>query len=254
MNQQPDKLFRDKLEGYQKPAPASAWEKIAAAQTKKNDKWLWLKIAASITLLAVAGYMLLPVNNTTELTKETSTKSPEEKKTEQVPQSVEESTKELKAETTTPPVPSNNNSAHVAKKNKKIENVTPANDEGQQFPTVKENITDQEMLDVPLEVNENIASVKAVVQPEAEETAVAAQVEPQNITLVYTAKDVEEYLDKKSLAEATSDSKKSSTLKKLLKKANDLTNNQDPFGELRQKKNEILALNFKNEKQRGQNK
>ena len=41
---------------------------------------------------------------------------------------------------------------------------------------------------------------------------------------------------------------------KLLKKANDLKNNHDPMGELRQKKNEILALNFKGEKQRGQNK
>jgi hypothetical protein len=41
---------------------------------------------------------------------------------------------------------------------------------------------------------------------------------------------------------------------KLLKKANNLTSNQDPLGELRQKKSEILALNFKNDKQRGQNK
>ena len=60
MNQQPDKLFREKLEGYQKPAPASAWEKIAAAQSKKNDKWLWLKIAASIAFVAVIGYMSWP--------------------------------------------------------------------------------------------------------------------------------------------------------------------------------------------------
>jgi hypothetical protein len=60
-------------------------------------------------------------------------------------------------------------------------------------------------------------------------------------------------LDKKALAQATSEEKKSSTFKKLLKKANDLKSNQDPFGDLREKKNEILALNFRNEK-RGQNK
>jgi hypothetical protein len=77
--------------------------------------------------------------------------------------------------------------------------------------------------------------------------------ETQNITLVYSAKEVDDYLDKNALAQATSKDKKPSTLKKLLQKANDLKNNQDPFGELRQKKNEILALNFKNEK-RGQNK
>jgi hypothetical protein len=56
------------------------------------------------------------------------------------------------------------------------------------------------------------------------------------------------------LAEATPELKKPSTLKKLLDKAYDLKHNQDAFGELRQKKNEILALNFKNEKQqRNQN-
>jgi hypothetical protein len=62
------------------------------------------------------------------------------------------------------------------------------------------------------------------------------------------------YLDKKSLAQATSGEKKPSTLRKLLDKAYDLKHNQDPFGDLRQKKNEILALNFRSEKQRSQNK
>jgi hypothetical protein len=75
------------------------------------------------------------------------------------------------------------------------------------------------------------------------------------ITLVYTVDEVnEKYLDKKSLAEATSADKKPSTLRKLLDKAYDLKHNQDPFGDLRQKKNEILAPNFKSEKQRSQNK
>ena len=114
--------------------------------------------------------------------------------------------------------------------------------------------TKEETLPLQNETKEDIALVETVIQPQIEDTSVAAKPEPQKITLVYTAKDVEEYLDKKYLAEATSESKKSSTLTKLLKKANDLTNNQDPFGELRQKKNEILALNFRSEKQRGQKK
>ena len=71
--------------------------------------------------------------------------------------------------------------------------------------------------------------------------------------MTITSEETNKYLNENALAEATSEEKKSSTLKKLLKKANDLKNNQDPFGDLRQKKNEILALNFKNEK-RGQNK
>ena len=88
MNQQPDKLFREKLEGYQKPAPASAWEKIAAAQSKKNDRWLWLKIAACIAFVAAAGYMVLPENKTSDLSHDTSTKPSVEKTTEHASQAV----------------------------------------------------------------------------------------------------------------------------------------------------------------------
>ncbi|HTF17848.1 MAG TPA: hypothetical protein VK658_07235 [Chryseolinea sp.] len=87
------------------------------------------------------------------------------------------------------------------------------------------------------------------VTDDAHMTPVAAV--SQSVTLTYTADDVSAYLDKNVDGEATDDDKKQSTLKKLLQKANDLKTNQDPFGELRQRKNEILALNFKNDK-RGQ--
>jgi hypothetical protein len=55
-------------------------------------------------------------------------------------------------------------------------------------------------------------------------------------------------LNKNSLAEATPAEKKPSTFKRVLNKALELKHNQDPIGDLREKKNEILALNFKNEK------
>ena len=74
-----------------------------------------------------------------------------------------------------------------------------------------------------------------------------------SITITITAEETDKYLNKNAIAEATSKERKSSTFKKLLKKANELTSNQDPFGDLRVKKNEILALEFKNDR-RGQNK
>ena len=101
---------------------------------------------------------------------------------------------------------------------------------------------------------ENIANDYDV---KLEETTVTPKVAPEKnkstMTLTFTAEETNKYLDKNALAEATQEDKKSSTFKKLLKKANDLKSNQDPFGDLREMKNEILALNFKNEK-RGQNK
>lgn len=73
------------------------------------------------------------------------------------------------------------------------------------------------------------------------------------MTLVFNARETEAYLDKNSVDDATEEGKDASTFKKLLQKARDLKTNQDPLGDLRLKKNEILALNFKNDK-RGQNK
>ncbi len=103
---------------------------------------------------------------------------------------------------------------------------------------------------------EVIENTPEVIQPNA-----IAQVEPnaetkvasgeKNIKITISANESEKFLNKNSLAQATPSEKKTSTLKKLLDKAEDM----DPFGDLRQKKNEILALNFRSEKnQRGQNK
>ena len=60
MNQQPDKLFRDKLEHYKTPPPESAWEKIAASQIQSSNRGLWIKVAASASLVAIATYLLWP--------------------------------------------------------------------------------------------------------------------------------------------------------------------------------------------------
>jgi hypothetical protein len=250
MNQQPDKLFREKLEGYQKPAPASAWEKIAAAQTKKNDKGLWLKIAASILLAAVAAYLLLPGNNSTNISQPSLTEAATQKKDETTSQQ-QKPISDIPTEVKDEPAP-------IAKREttQKRKTVKKSMPEVEQTVIVAINEeTKPQNESMPLvEHNNIVVSPLAEIEVAVTETQTDLQPAQQGVTLVFTAEDVDEYLDKKALAEATSDSKKSSTLKKLLKKANDLTNNQDPFGELRQKKNEILALNFKSEKQRGQNK
>jgi hypothetical protein len=88
------------------------------------------------------------------------------------------------------------------------------------------------------------------------ESAIAAlRVNDQrSVTLIFNAEQVnEKFLNKNSIVEATPEEKKPSTLRKLLDKAYDLKHNQDPLGDLRQKKNEIFALNFKNDKQRSEN-
>lgn len=254
MNQQPDKFFREKLEHYQKPAPSTAWDKIADAQRKKNGRGLWLKIAASLLLLAIAGYFLWPTTVSVEQQRSISSNvqstDPKGDSTAQPGTTTEIKKPESNAE-------SKNN--FQAKKEAKTKEIV-----SRRNAVVKKNIEEKkstlalvnERSSVPVINDKNIMAEALII--DSVETPIAEvqsnkEKEVQSITLIYTAKEVDEYLDKNALAEATSRDKKPSTLKKLLQKANDLKNNQDPFGELRQKKNEILALNFKNEK-RGQNK
>ncbi|HET6539425.1 MAG TPA: hypothetical protein VFG46_03020, partial [Chryseolinea sp.] len=109
---------------------------------------------------------------------------------------------------------------------------------------------------VPSSTEENVQSIETPT-PETVSDQVVPPVpaikKSSSITITITAEETEKYLDKNAIAEATSKERKSSTFKKLLKKADELTSNQDPFGDLRVKKNEILALEFKNDR-RGQNK
>ncbi|MEO7988210.1 MAG: hypothetical protein ABI663_01635 [Chryseolinea sp.] len=253
MNQQPDKLFREKLEGYQKPAPASAWDKIETNLDNKSPKGLWWKIAASLLLIAVATYTLWPKTETTEgslAKKVEETKSLPTVKEDEV-------NKELIPTDQTPTViPEAVQKNNVAKSNN---NVAKSNKEYHQpkekiqEPTIalEESIVPvDENLNEVNPVTENII-VPEVVVANAETTIEKSD---EYITLVVTAEEANKYLTKNTNTEATPDGKKTSTFRKLLKKASDLTNDQRPLADLRQKKDEILALNFDSKKQRGQNK
>ena len=70
--------------------------------------------------------------------------------------------------------------------------------------------------------------------------------EPVNTTtILISAEEVNaKYLNEPFIADATPENKKSSKLRDLFEKAQDM----DPIGEIRQLKNEVLALNFKSEK------
>jgi hypothetical protein len=249
MNQQPDKFFRDKLDRYQRPAPAGAWNKIEAGLAKKNNKPVpRLAIAASLLLLAAATFLFWPEKNNTgqppplaTQPKNVPPRTTAEKngQPESNPAVVSPKTgDEQKSIAPDKPTP---------KKTERIkQEVSPAD------VTVADAETEERMVSVPGEPSE--IQKPSTDQPVVTSATPSEKPEGKNIKLVFSAAESEAYLDKKSLAEATSSGKKSSTLKKLLQKAEDLKTNQDPFGELRQKKNEILALNFRSDKQRGQNK
>lgn len=248
MNQQPDKFFRDKLENHQTPAPTAAWSRIESGLSKKNNAAFWLKIAASFLVVATAAFMLWPGQ------KESGLVSTHEKGKPAKVDTVKTEKKSVPFETQS--VEAENLVAEKKKTvspNQKIISPSPRGEK--QVPaeerilksTTTDPVTQQETMvvdDTPVETTPNAVAV--VEEKKSDE---------KNIKITITAAESEKFLNKKTLAQATPVEKKASTLQKLLDKAEDLTNNQDPFGDLRQKKNEILALNFRSEKnQRGQNK
>lgn len=262
MDQQPDKLFREKLEGFQKKPLPAVWERVEKNLNKKNSKLLWLKVAAAILLTATVSIFLVitPRNtfNTQIVSKEKEqprTNKAEKRNTEVLtdslqPEKVEEAKRapkvagrkkskkkfEQKAQTLGERVKNEPPSAFASDHTVAvIQKPNPETDSKETLPVKKD---------------------KAETLTSSDDQAPMAQSikkKESGVTLIYTVAEVnEKYLDKKALADATAENKKASTLRKLLDKAHDLKHNQDPLGELRQRKNEILALNFKNDKQRSQ--
>jgi hypothetical protein len=248
MNQQPDKLFRDKLETYQRPAPAPAWDRIDAELNKKNSAaWPWLKIAATLLLIALAVWILWPKNSTLDGTPQTADKKDAEPKVSPLLPTPRASVQQRAM------IPSENQSDA---ENTEKKNTSSTKKKRVEVPFGKETKVAVEKN--PTTIPEEVMTQQdvAIVEDKTEQENIVAKenASERNIKIVFTANDAEKYLVKSSPDEATTDAKKPSRLQKLLDKADDLTTNQDPIGEIRQVKNEILALNFRSEKNREQNK
>ena len=258
MKQQPDKLFQDKLSGYERQAPAAAWDRLEQRLDKKQPKALWWKVAAVLIAVAISVPVALILNEKSSSNiahTEKDRVSPKEKPSAKSEPSiaVQEQPDALTEERTTP-------TTTLADLNSTKQDVIKPSPEA----SVLENSTMHRTsgISIPEEVvtQNDDAIVREEIEnhSESHEEPVIANVESkqnQSITLVISAEEATNYYEEEKLfddTDATSDTKKPSTFQKLLRKASDLKTNQDPFGELRQKKNEILALNFKSDKKRNQ--
>lgn len=268
MNQQPDKIFRDKLSGYQRSAPHTAWDKIAASQSQKKTVSMWWKIAASFLLATTTATVWITVaRHKTSFDHVTNI-------VETVAEPVAPESADLSK---TQPSRGKKDDPLIANGTTSAPYDATAERQAQTLKPEKKKATDKSALADGYAARKTSPASTPIVHTEAlSKTAVnndsyiadhsassapaapldipgnpIAEAPKKNVKLVYSAADVASYLNKISDDEATDDDQKQSTLKKLLHKANDLTTNQDPFAELRQRKNEILALNFRNDK-RGQ--
>lgn len=249
MKQQPDKLFQDKLSHYSKPVPAPVWQRLEIQLDEKKNRIMWLKIAASILLTVVAASLLWPLtqspkrHNITEnhipvpLPKSGPPYNPPAYEAP-APSVLRQNTAVTSPVTTSDSILKENKT--VRKKKKTIESAKPST-----------ALLIAEVRQPEVHITKEPTTQQAVADPQAVD-AIAKKPE-QSVTLIFSAADTQGYLNKKIKYDATSADKKPSTLKKLLTKATAFKNNQDPFGELREMKNDILALN-RSDRRRGQNK
>lgn len=231
MTSQPDKLFRDKLENLQRPAPTGAWDRIENNLVRPAHKLLGVRVAAGVALLAAATIVLWPSEKPEIEIAKIPTVNPSAKK-DTSQQRLDKKTKEdVLQQQAEPVVPW-----------KETKTVTLAKTEKQ----------------LPAQQNTNAIQYPAITHPVPETNELIAEVELplekelKSKTIVYTADEVNsKFLKKKLPPEATPDNKEASGMQKLIGLAYAAKNSDAPLSDLRQKKDDILALNFG--KKKGEN-
>lgn len=234
MKQQPDKLFREKLENFQISAPTNTWSKIEAGLTPPSYKGLWLKIAAGLVLLITATLLLWNLNfSKPELSL-------------------------ASGNTTSEPVlmteePAAQPDFRNSEQNTRVSD----EDKKRSYPNSKINVKHYKKPQATTSDNETLI-VREPVEPLtteliAEATLTESTIQPAETTsgifLTVSAEEVnEKYLRKELVDDATLEEKKSSRLQMLMGVAYNLKNGDSGFGDLRQIKDEIFALNFLDEK------
>lgn len=259
-----DKLFREKLAEHSLEAPPMAWGKIESKLPEKSNSFLWLKIAASFVLLITAGMLLWPSEEQTPLLadhnkpteKAISNKQNEKEKSEKEKGEKEKTNQQVekvKDNVVKKDETENKKSIKTNSKPAPQKNSVPVMNFSKQESFIASNDTPEAKKETNA-VEENNAISKVDQDPAIIATeALAVTGSQQSTTIVLAANDVSKYLRNTAEADATTEEENTSSFRKLLDKASDLKNSESGLSELRQKKNEILALNFRNDKRERNN-
>jgi hypothetical protein len=228
MTSQPDKLFREKLENFSTPAPEAAWSRIEAGLNQSSNRsFLWVKIAASITLVGVATFLLWP------------TTTPQQPAIAFVNKLTEKATPLTKE-----------NGTEV--KENKIYNTEPIKQKTTHAKNVIPHSSEVEEIKTEVQVAEAVPAQTEIIPTENSVTETIAQVNEtvESQTILYSAEEVNaKFLKKEVVAEATTEEKKTSSIQKLIGVAYNIASADAGLGNIRQRKDEVLALNFRDKKQ-----
>lgn len=252
MSDQTDKLFRDKLHGYQRPVPSEAWSQVSANLSHRKNLIWRRSAAAAIAVLCIAGVAIYPLikANHTEIAQpvENSATRTESPLISKLPEPKPEKDAKTQESSITPPA-----SAEETPAGRKP--VSPKKPASSAPSPTNIDKTSEELPVIMTPEPESVAVISPPGQTSGDENSEQVIASGRkHITIVFTQTEVnEKYLSKTHGSDATSSDQEPSRLKNMLEKAYDLTHNQDPIGNLRQKKNEILAMNFRKGKPDTQN-
>lgn len=239
MNHQPDQFFKEKLKDHLLEADVHVWNRVSEKLTPKHRFPLWLKVAAVVLPLgiAAAAWFALQggkVTNTRVAQQETPAR-PEPQRKESEPNTKTTESAPLGNNAPVASVPSRTRKQSLQKETVS-QSVREIKDAEEPMAGIQEDVPSPITTDV---VGRNITAQS--IEPIERESPTSND----ETTIFYSVKEASRFFNEGHVADATPEEQKTSKLQRLV----DLTDEIHPVSELRQFKNEILAFNFKNEKQ-----
>lgn len=213
MNSKVDKFFKDKLETYTLPPSAQAWDKVESHLSKKNKMVVWLRVAAAIALLGVVTFVVVDMSG------------PEK---EIVKEKIQ---------------PKHEPAAQPAQKKEQEKQVA-------EVPVKKRSVPKKTVAPVTPEIQPE--PQVAVVEDPAPAVVEETPKKEKSITLVYSLPSVKRDPQPEA-AVATVEQPKKTGFERVLEIAKEVKNADNPLGELREAKDDILAFEFKKDKNKKQN-
>jgi len=239
MSYNPDPIFRDGLNGYRKPAPPSAWERIESGLERKRQKSMWIKIAAGLLIVLTTSIFLLQRDQTDPVVATnlegmsvTTMKTDTIGSALQIEISPRETAGESRELQVNHQKPAVGHKSSVVSRQSSINRNDLANTQVESVPInePEENLTDSIVVAEVEKTNELSGKIEVS--------------ETNRTNLTYTADQVNAKFIKQNVApEATPEKKSASGLKTVIDKALEITNDGTVFGEIREKKNEWLSFN-----------
>ena len=227
MNKKVDNFFKERLVNHAIEPSEETWSKIFRSGLKKNRSVVWLRAAAAILVIVLAGILSLYVRTSTydqTVTSVTSTQADNNIEMEEnVVLQEETPAKIIQTPNPAKPQPTETKANRPLELNKNEQLIAEVN--GTQVMENKKT-TDSEIEFTTTEVIENSPTVTH-----------------KPIVIVYELKPIAEYDE----SVYTAVPEKKSGIKKVLEAASDVRSGESRLMGLRQAKEEILAFNFKKE-------